>query len=156
MDVMFNLRGDIDIHRDIILLEIDDKTIDAYASGPLKKDVYARIVEVLSKARVRAIGFDMSFSSVNDYLASAITNARTVSLGFEFKTDRVSKDKNIPVASHALLPSPRLLTGARSIGHISILPDNDGIVRHIPLLIKYGDKTYPCLPLQMVALISHQ
>jgi len=154
IDIMFKLRGDIDIYRDIVLLEIDDKTIDAYGSCPLKKDIYARIVEVLSKARVKAIGFDMSFSDVdgkNDsYFASAITNAGNVSLGFEFKPDHIIKDKNILVTSHALLPNPRLLTGARSVGHISILSDNDGIVRHIPLLIKYGDKTYPCLPLQMV------
>jgi len=75
IDIMFKLRGDIDIYRDIVLLEIDDKTIDAYGSCPLKKDIYARIVEVLSKARVKAIGFDMSFSDVdgkNDsYFASA-------------------------------------------------------------------------------------
>lgn len=92
----------------------------------------------------------MVFSNGDDYFASAITNARNVSLGFEFKPDHIVKDRNILVASHALLPNPRLLTGARSVGHISILPDNDGIVRHTPLLIKYGDKTYPCLPFQMV------
>lgn len=55
IDIMFNLRGDIDIHRDIVLLEIDDKTIDAYASCPLKKDVYSRIVEVLSKAKIKPL-----------------------------------------------------------------------------------------------------
>ncbi|MEK7275531.1 MAG: CHASE2 domain-containing protein, partial [Candidatus Desantisbacteria bacterium] len=172
LDIMFNLKGDMNIHRDIVLIEIDDKTIDAL-SWPLKKDTYARLVEMLSQAKTKAIGFDMSCLNVdkkdNSYLASVITNARNVSLGFEFKLDEkkadssIIKDENILVMQHALLPDPCLLAAARSVGHVSILPDMDGIVRRIPLLLKYtpsalkkGEKreekakACSCLPLQMV------
>lgn len=168
LDAMFSLKGEMNIHRDIVLIEIDDKTIDAL-SWPLKKDTYARVIEMLSQARTKAIGFDMLFPNVdkkdNNYLASAITNAKNVSLGFEFKPNQkrsplsVVKDKDILMMQHALLPDPSLLTAARSIGHISILPDRDGIVRRIPLLLEYTpsslkkgekDKFSSCLPLQMV------
>ncbi|MBU1753608.1 CHASE2 domain-containing protein [bacterium] len=168
LDIMFNLRGDTNIHRDIVLIEIDDKTINAL-SWPLKKDVYARVVEMLSQARARAIGLDMVFPNIdkkdNSYLASAIANARNISLGFEFKPDQrkdslsIVKDKNILTAQHVVLPNPSLLAAAHSVGYISILPDMDGIVRRIPLLLKHTpssikkgekDKIFSCLPLQMV------
>ncbi len=168
LDLMFNLKGDMNIHRDIVLIEIDDKTINTL-SWPLKKDIYARVVEMLSQARTKAIGFDMLFSNAdkkdNNNLASVITNARNVSLGFEFKSDKerstlsMIKDENILVMQHTLLPDLCLLVAARSVGHISILPDRDGIVRRIPLLLKYTppslkegkkDKVSSCLPLQMV------
>lgn len=159
MDSMFKFRGDIEINRDIVLIEIDDKTIAAMG-WPLKKDVYARIVEVLSRARAKAIGFDMSFPIIDEkndnYLASAITNAQNVSLGFEFKPNQkaapllIIKNKNILDANNALLPDSKLLVSARSIGHTSVLPDRDGIVRRLPILLKYKDKISSCLPLQMV------
>ncbi len=169
LDIMFNLKGDMSIHRDIVLIEIDDKTIDTL-SWPLKKDTYARVVEMLSQAKAKAVGFDMVFPDVdkkdNNYLASVITNAKNVSLGFEFKPDIpvVVNDENILTMQQALLPDPCLLTAARSVGHMSILPDMDGIVRRIPLLLKYAakigekrgekGKVSSCLPLPLQMVID--
>ncbi len=53
------------------------------------------------------------------------------------------------------LPVPALMTAARELGHINVHSDADGVVRRLPLLIRYdhpllGDGLYPSLSLAVV------
>ncbi|MBU1261813.1 adenylate/guanylate cyclase domain-containing protein, partial [bacterium] len=54
-------------------------------------------------------------------------------------------------AEKMLSPLPQVLETAKSLGHINIIPDIDGVVRKIPLVIKYGDRVYLSLGCQMAA-----
>jgi len=47
---------------------------------------------------------------------------------------------------------PELLSAAKNAGFINVFPDSDGIVRRVPLLIRYGDGLYPSLALNAVRL----
>lgn len=64
----------------------------------------------------------------------------------------VPSDSNISFiqARDAILPLPELLKSAFSLGHINTIPDSDGIIRKVPLMIEYNKKLYPLLSLQMV------
>jgi adenylate cyclase len=53
------------------------------------------------------------------------------------------------------IPSPPLVENARGLGHINVHPDSDGVVRRIPLLVRYrderlGDNLYPSISLRYV------
>jgi CHASE2 domain-containing sensor protein len=63
-------------------------------------------------------------------------------------------------------PAPMVATGvletfadlagkAGGIGHINLLPDPDGRVRSLPLLIQYGGRLFPAMALQLAIKYSH-
>ncbi|MDI6782333.1 MAG: CHASE2 domain-containing protein [bacterium] len=51
--------------------------------------------------------------------------------------------------SVAFCPFPQLLKTAKGIGHINLIPDIDGKVRRVPLLIRYNNRCYPCMGLAL-------
>ena len=65
--------------------------------------------------------------------------------------------KGIPYsldAKDAVLNTPIVQRSAYSSGFLNTFPDKDGIVRSIPLIIKYQDVIYPSLALEMIRAIS--
>ena len=56
-------------------------------------------------------------------------------------------DQFLPLASGAVLPLPQFFEQA-PVGFVNVSPDVDGLVRQIPLLIRFGDAVYPSLALQ--------
>lgn len=46
---------------------------------------------------------------------------------------------------------PVLARSAGASGFFNIVPDPDGVLRRMPLLMSYQDRLYPCLPLAMLA-----
>jgi len=50
----------------------------------------------------------------------------------------------------AILNIPLLQDSAQSTGFFNTIPDDDGIIRRVPLLMKFGDFIYPSLSLEMI------
>lgn len=59
---------------------------------------------------------------------------------------------NTPIAEMRSYVSnlPRLQRAAGSAGFFSVVPDDDGVIRRVPLLLNYQDKIYPSLALEAV------
>ena len=53
-------------------------------------------------------------------------------------------------AEQVVCPLPALLTGAPAAGYFNIVPDPDGILRRMPLVLGYGEGVYPSLALATV------
>lgn len=53
-------------------------------------------------------------------------------------------------ADHAACPLPALLAAAPAAGYFNIVPDPDGILRRMPLVLAHGDGVYPSLALATV------
>jgi serine/threonine-protein kinase len=56
-----------------------------------------------------------------------------------------------PSGVEIILPIPEICQGAKSLGHINLLPDPDGKVRWDPLIIEYAGQYYPSFSLQIAA-----
>ena len=56
-------------------------------------------------------------------------------------------DRYLPIAPSAVLPLPQFFAEA-PVGFVNVSPDADGLVRQIPLLLRFGDAVYPSLALQ--------
>lgn len=67
-------------------------------------------------------------------------------------TPEESSQLNITSAPGYISNIPILQNAAKYSGFINIFPDNDGIIRHSPLLLRYHDGVYPSLALQAVIL----
>jgi CHASE2 domain-containing sensor protein len=161
MDILFHIKPESDIHRDIAIIEIDDNTIEVFPEWQDKNIVYVKIIEMLMQAGARVIGIDLPWVVSKDVsqdkqLTDMIKHAKNVCLGFKFDEERqwiCIYDKNAKrtflTATQAYLPSHGLLSSAKSIGYTNISPDTDGVVRRIPLIIKYKDKICVSLPLRV-------
>lgn len=138
-DLRLKLRPTEKAHRDIVLVEIDDNSLQAIGAWPWRRSVHAQMVRILKSAGVRAIFFDVLFPENSQYpeddrdLAAAIREAGNVVLAFHFLSE------NPP---EALFPIPDFLNAAYAIGYANTEPDSDGVVRSIRPAVKLAGQEY--------------
>lgn len=174
-DAMFMLRGARSAPPEIVIVAIDERSVNELGRWPWSRTTTASLVEALSEAKTVAL--DIVFSEEQDAradsrLSDAITSSRNVVLGYFFRSD--SEDRPVPDALAALDPSKiKLLTleagaqhipwpvfgsietnteiigrGAAGFGAFNTLPREDGLYREAHLLFGYGAEAYPALPLE--------
>ncbi len=56
----------------------------------------------------------------------------------------------IPMAHNPVMTYPALASASRGLGYLDIVPDADGILRRIPLLLRYEDAFYPSIAFRAV------
>ncbi len=118
LDVLFLLRGPVSPSQDIVIIGIDEESLDALGSWPFARKHHANLLKKLSKARV--IGFDILFVETGEYdelLSATIKKSPPVILA-------TAHDYQ----GHILNPVPSL-SGYSGIGHIEVILSRDGIVR---------------------------
>ncbi|MDP1635385.1 MAG: adenylate/guanylate cyclase domain-containing protein [Gallionellaceae bacterium] len=147
------MRGPIQPDPNIGIIAIDDKSIAELGRYPWSRDNYARLLDRLTAAKTKAVMFDVFYpepeNAKNDKLfASAIKRSGNVVLAVVFDFD---KDGKVKTVTSSL---PEIERGAIGIGHINQLPDDDGVIRRIPLLLEKDGKQIPSLGLMgaMLAL----
>ena len=63
------------------------------------------------------------------------------------------KSNILPRASGIITNIPLIQTNSFSSGFFNTIPDSDGIVRSVPLLVKFKDTVYPSLSLEILRLV---
>lgn len=196
-DNMFVYRGEIKSDDRIVIVDIDERSLNELSQWPWSRDVVARILLNLTNANVAAIGLDMVFAeednsspskvfekiglktdiepiNYDDELAKAFKQTPTISgFFFSFKDEHLNfekdprvkaiiieknkpKDDFLPIANRAILNITKLEKNSFSSGFLNNIPDNDGIIRNVPAVIKYNDILYPSLSIEMIRLLTHQ
>lgn len=61
LDYRFKIRGKRDPGPEVVIIAIDDKSIDKIGRWPWSRSVHARMVDILSEGEARVIGFDILF-----------------------------------------------------------------------------------------------
>jgi adenylate cyclase len=148
-----SLRGPIRAHPDIAIIAIDDKSIKELGRFPWSRQQYVRLLDRLSEAAPKAVLFDAFFpepesAEVDQAFADAIRRAGNVVLATTFEFDRQSGT----MGSTGSLE--QLEQAAAGLGHINLIPEDDGVNRRNLLLIEKDGKQVPSLGLMgaMVAL----
>ncbi len=151
--------------------------LDTYGEWPLPRDVYAKIVNYLEKQNVETIAFDLLFvksmkskPEADKALVEAITKNDNVYTAINFDNqpddmrlppalpdrlalhkDFVEKNINLDDLTftncRAILPE--IMNGTSNIGVINVSRADDGILRNMPVVVKYKDKYYPQLALKI-------
>ncbi len=139
-----DLRGTIPPSPDIVIVAIDDKSIAELGRFPWSRTQYVPLLEKLSAAGVKAVLFDAFFSEresvgADRTFATAIKKAGNVVLAVPFNLD---KDLNVTGSTHSL---PEIEHAAAGIGHINLLPEDDGVNRRNMLLVEADGKLVPSL-----------
>lgn len=138
------MRGAIPLEPSIGIIAIDDKSIAELGRYPWSRDQYARLLDRLTTVQAKAVLFDAFFpereSEANDRaFAAAAKRAGNVVLAVMYEFDKNNRVKDITGSL------PEIESAAAGVGHINLLPDDDGVNRRIPLLIESGGKQNPSL-----------
>ncbi len=116
----------------ILLVTIDDRSLEALGRWPWPRSVHAELLERLSAAQPRGVLFDVIFSeparagSDDERLAQALCRAGNVVLPL--------LREGVPRFATQLgeiEPIGPLRRCARAVGHINVEADNDGVVRRV-------------------------
>ncbi|QDH33128.1 EAL domain-containing protein [Porphyrobacter sp. YT40] len=129
----------------IHIVEMDAASMATIQRWPWPRDHYARVVSALDAAGARSISFDVDLSSAGDpagdrALAEAIAAARAPVALATF-AQKAGADDQRELDS---LPIPILREPAH-LASVSVAPDSDGYVRHLPLGTVTGGTARPSL-----------
>lgn len=123
MDMFFALRGVRQAPPPVVLIGIDEKSLDRLGPWPFPRPLHARLLERLKLAR--AIGFDLLFhdSTANDERFAEVLDATKVPVTLAVVDSYEDK---------LLHPSPDFSSAVR-LGYIETITDKNGVVRRIQL-----------------------
>lgn len=167
------------VSRRIIILSIDDSTYQYFGKNYLDREDLAKVNNILATLSPTAVFYDIIFprsstGKADSDFAISIEKLGNVFLPVglrmsakkkkflvgngTFYKDLTSRNYgNIkelnngePYYAVSALPQMNLFTRvAAGTGNISIVKDNDGILRHIPLVVKIDSLFFPAASLQM-------
>lgn len=131
---------------DIIIVAIDDYSLAELGRWPWPRSLHAEVIEKISKANPRIIGLDVILSEPERpqadgkrpgdlALANAIRQSRRTVLPIMMP--------NTASNPTALLPIPEFAGAARTLGHINLEHDSDGVVRSIFLHEAQNGRWWP-------------
>jgi len=192
-DFLFILRGPIAVTGDIVIVDIDEKSLHREGQWPWPRNKVALLIQKLTEAEAGVIGLDIVFSepdqtsphriadqlqlpddTLEDYdhiLAETIATAPLIG-GYFFDTQEeeentasplipaifvekgVSKENLIISPEHLVLNIPVLQQAFYSSGFFNNTPDPGGMIRRIPLIIRYEGSIYPSLDLEMIRIYT--
>jgi len=194
-DNMFLVRGYQKPSPDIVIVDIDEKSLKQLGQWPWKRKYFAQVLQNLADAGVGIIGLDIVFAEydnsnpttvlkelglgtegIEDYdkiLAETVASTPTI-LGYIFiqnddgvettgapEIPAIFIEKNKPEkdfvleAYRTVLNVPMTQENAYSSGFFNTIPDDDsGIIRSVPLIMKYDDMVYPSLAMEMVRILT--
>jgi len=171
-DYRFKLRGQRTVDDSLSLILVDQHTAKKL-SFPFSRRYHAIVANALAAAGAKVIAFDYIFDQerpqdqVGDGMLAEVTfnnknvigawNAslnKTPTISLPSESDIPSSIPDLSIESglyntvgNIYLPYPHLLRRSNSLGIISVIPDADGAIRRIPLLVRHGGQVYPGLAL---------
>lgn len=133
-----------EISRNIVLVAIDEKSLDSFGRWPWARDTHAQLIERLDAAGAKTIVFDILFAEAtpdDTVLAAAMKSHGGVILPLHLS----------PLSDNQLItkhpPTPALSEAAVAIGHPHVELGEDGIARGIYLRNGLGGRLWPGLAL---------
>jgi adenylate cyclase len=135
----------------IVIAGIDDGTFEKHGRwADWPRSLHAQAIDNLSQAGAKVIGFDVIFTDTSpddEMLGAAMAEAENVVLA-TVGTQLVPQARDEIIYTEFLLPADPLEQVASSVGHANVIPDGDGTVRRLPLVVGSGSgEVYPSLTL---------
>lgn len=175
-DARFKARGKVSPGTEVVIVAIDEKSINELGRWPWPRTIMAKLIKGLEPAKI--VGLDIVFSEPetkdkDKSLGDAVKDAGNVVMGYFLRDDATrtpeqdaisqldrSKIKLVKmldnVESIPVIELPGINTnipvvgkGAKGFGLFNIFPDeNDGVIRRSQLIFLYQGEIYPSLALE--------
>ena len=154
-----------EVSQDVGVITIDEKAIEKYGQWPWKRDILAEVIYKLREAEVGIIVLPILFSE-EDRLGGDAELAEVLQYGVvisQVGTTQTNKNAvprgvakiNDPMPwlytwPGMLGPIPELGEKASGVGVVNTVPEVDGVVRRMPLIMRVGDETYPAMAIEVI------
>jgi adenylate cyclase len=147
-DMRFRLRGRRAPHPDVVIIAIDDTSINKLGAWPWSRKVHAQLIEKLAEKPPKALVFDEFFAnpSSNDpagdqALAQATQGKPWVVHALSFYTSPDGQAFNVDT------PYPALLESMSAAAAVNAYPDADGALRRAQLYLRVEGEPIPLISL---------
>lgn len=170
-DPVHRLVASDDPEQRVVVVDIDEASLSTVGAWPWRRGQVADLVEALAtRYEARAIGLDIVFPAPADAPGDARLAALSeiaplvLAQSLDYLPRVPILHSGALVTTQGVLPAfgePQYATGyvgnheglskARCAGNIGLLPDADGLVRHVPLVSRFAGRDMPLLPLAMLA-----
>jgi CHASE2 domain-containing sensor protein len=129
-DLYFRLRGTQGTSPHVVLILIDDASLERYGRWPWKRSLLAQVVRAASAEHPKVLGLDILLSETEDEtndreLAKALKDAGNTVL--------VAKISNSPQGRLWVEPLPLFAQNALAVGHAQAALGPDSICRSVPV-----------------------
>ena len=146
----------------ILLVDIDEDTVEKFGGYPLSRDVYANLLTITQGVPGITVAFpDKDLHGKDEIFQTTLNHIPTV-LSFIGSTQAFEGGPHIGTAqlgggnpAEWLYQYPGILRSAlesQGVGLISTSPELDGVVRRLPLAISVENRIYPSFALEMLRL----
>lgn len=129
---------------DVVIIEIDDKSIAQLGRWPWSRDTHAALINTLQAENANTIAFDILFADydkTNPQADQAFTNA-------------IQQHGNVILPLHIeklgtqgqmleVLPAKSFVKAAAGLGHVHVAQDSDGVTRSVFLKEGVGNAFWP-------------
>ena len=152
--------------RDIAIVEIDEHAIEKYGQWPWKRDVLADIIWKLREAGAGIIVLPILFSEYDrlggdqELLEAINGNGVVIAQNGSFSANRNGVPRGVakigdplPVLFEwqgMLGPITEFGEYADGVGVLNTVPEIDGVVRRLPMLMRIGEDVYPALAIEVI------
>lgn len=143
-DIFFRIRGQTGCAKDILLINIDDKTLERLGRWPIKRSYYAFLIDKLSDSRAVVFDILMTEPTIEDSILSDAIKRH----GKVFLPVLIEEGKKITYPSVYYFPE--------YTGHIHIEQDVDGIARSVYHTIIVDKKPVPSITSSVYEYITRK
>ena len=154
------------LSEDIAILEIDEKSMEQYGQWPWKRTVLADIIWKLRESGAGVIVLPILFSE-EDRLGGDMDLAQAIAGNAVIiaQVGTTQANKNAVPRGVAKIGDPMpwlfewpgmlgpielLGLNADGVGVVNTVPEIDGVVRRMPLILRVGDETYPAMAIETI------
>ncbi|WP_460225131.1 EAL domain-containing protein [Aurantivibrio infirmus] len=132
------------IASDIVIVEVDAKSIEAINTWPWSRNIYAAVADKFSKAKVNSVFIDIDFSSYSNDSDSDANLARAFSDLSETTTLRLPTflQSESSRTNNLVLRRPISEFVADELVSVNIKPSSDGLVRFVNHSITWNGESY--------------
>ena len=145
-------------HEDIIVIDIDQESLDLIGTFPWPRDTYIPLLEALSEAK--AVAFDITFRTksedpaIDEAFAAELAKHDNVIIPSVVELENFFRKETI-VTKDQLIKGQKLLTSvppidkAAKTAHINAVLDDDGVIRRTWLMLDSPEGKIPSLAYQV-------
>ena len=154
------------LSEDVIIVEIDEKSIEQNGQWPWKRTVLADVIWRLREAGAGIIVLPILFSEEDrlggdmDLAQALVQNGIVIAQAGTTQTNKNAVPRGVAKIGDPLPwlfewpgmlgPIPLLGDNVDGVGVVNTTPEIDGVVRRLPLLMRVGEEVYPSVALEVI------
>jgi adenylate cyclase len=154
------------ISEDVVIVEIDEKSIEQNGQWPWKRTVLADVIWRLREAGAGIIVLPILFSEEDrlggdmDLAQALVQNGIVIAQAGTTQTNKNAVPRGVAKIGDPmpwlfewpgmLGPIPLLGDNVDGVGVVNTTPEIDGVVRRLPLLMRVGEEVYPSVALEVI------